>query len=922
MAHRQSVARNSAPAHRQLPAREMAVFKNMLKEYELKKYASGLDLCEQILANRPEHGETLCMRGLFLVNLDRKAEGIAQVKLGIRQDLTSHICWHVYGLIHRADRNYTEAVKCYLQALKFDPNNFQILRDLALLQTQLRQYDRLATTRASLLQFQPKNPAFWIALALANHLAGRDAAALKVMESYEEAVQTPEKPHDYEASEVALFKNLLLEEAGHPERALTHLETVRDRVCDRLAWLERRAALQFRLQRFDAAETTYRGLLDRNPDDRLYLWRWLQARRIVRPGLSAADLAELQTGVRREPLLTDETAGAIVEATRQLLLVHPRSHQLNLIPLYFTYDDEFRRQADTYLRKQLDRGVPSLFSSLKPLYAHQPAKGTVLHDLVQAYKDSLPIPPVADGNSGAENGADRPAAPPAYVWALYYLAQHADHQGYPSAAMIAVEEALRYCPDLLDLHMARGRFLKHLGDPATASQVMEAARQLEPQDRFTNNKCVKYYLRNDQTVEAQTTILQFVRKDVPDMIYELYELQVLWYLLEAGDSFQRQRYWGLALKRFHQVDRAFQEFNDDQFDFHTYSLRKLTLRSYLDILKFEDGLYTRPQFRRAALAAADIYLTLHSQRQQDPARVATYVIARPEDAPLPPAPTKGKCRAKKQEVGESGVTSPASDGDAKADQVNKEEEEGGKKKEEEDSDLFKVVPDLDPFGNTYLEAEDYLAEALKLLQPLLALPTRQLDVERAAFRLHLAHAKYDSALTALQHLIELDPTSALTTASVAEFLAATHDGSTTSLSAKAAERANQVLGSWRPDLTVSQGPEATIQRWLETSSDSLDHACAAAEFLAAASRPAQSDRAYATLQAWFNRAVQNQSETRPLSLDQLDTLTRTAERVHDPLCIKDQSFLQTELPLTRAIGAYAAEHFPQAIRYHQVSPKD
>ena len=37
-------------------------------------------------------------------------------------------------LLHRADRNYAEAIKCYLNAMRLDKDNYQIMRDLALLQ--------------------------------------------------------------------------------------------------------------------------------------------------------------------------------------------------------------------------------------------------------------------------------------------------------------------------------------------------------------------------------------------------------------------------------------------------------------------------------------------------------------------------------------------------------------------------------------------------------------------------------------------------------------------------------------------------------------------------------------------------------------------------------------------------------------------
>lgn len=54
-----------------------------------------------------------------------------------------YIGWHVYGLMHRGDKNYEEASKCYTNALKYNKNDPHILRDHALLQTQLRHYDQL-----------------------------------------------------------------------------------------------------------------------------------------------------------------------------------------------------------------------------------------------------------------------------------------------------------------------------------------------------------------------------------------------------------------------------------------------------------------------------------------------------------------------------------------------------------------------------------------------------------------------------------------------------------------------------------------------------------------------------------------------------------------------------------------------------------
>jgi len=56
----------------------------------------------------------------------------------MQNDIKSHVCWHVLGLLYRSDREYREAIKCYRNALRIDPDNLEILRDLSLLQVIMR----------------------------------------------------------------------------------------------------------------------------------------------------------------------------------------------------------------------------------------------------------------------------------------------------------------------------------------------------------------------------------------------------------------------------------------------------------------------------------------------------------------------------------------------------------------------------------------------------------------------------------------------------------------------------------------------------------------------------------------------------------------------------------------------------------------
>src|SRR5699024_1720168 len=78
-------------------------------------------------------------------------------------------------------------------------------------------------------------------------------------------------------------------------------------------------------------------------------------------------------------------------------------------------------------------------------------------------------------------------------------------------------------------------------------------------------------------------------------------------------AYLRQRKIGLALKRFHSVADIFNTWEDDQFDFHNFSLRKGMIRAYVDLIRWEDHLRDHPYYSRAALGAIRTYILLHDE---------------------------------------------------------------------------------------------------------------------------------------------------------------------------------------------------------------------------------------------------------------------------------------------------------------------
>lgn len=155
-------------------------------QYETKKHKAGLKTADTILKKFPEHGETLCMKGLLLASSNRHTEGLELAKQGVRFDLTSFIAWHALGILNRMSKNYNESIKCYLQALKIEGgNNVNLIRESAYLYVQLRDWSKVVETRSNLVRIQPHLRMNWIGLVLALHLGEDYTEAIRVLEQFE-----------------------------------------------------------------------------------------------------------------------------------------------------------------------------------------------------------------------------------------------------------------------------------------------------------------------------------------------------------------------------------------------------------------------------------------------------------------------------------------------------------------------------------------------------------------------------------------------------------------------------------------------------------------------------------------------------------------------------------------------------------------
>mmetsp|Transcript_95974 Transcript_95974/g.271524 ORF Transcript_95974/g.271524 Transcript_95974/m.271524 type:complete len:934 (-) Transcript_95974:149-2950(-) len=564
----------------QLPAKDQAVFRSIVKFYETKQYKKGVKAADSILKKHPDHGETLCMKGLTLSYLGKKEEAYDLVRKGLRHDLKSHVCWHVYGLLYRQDGDYQEAVKCYRSALRIDPENLQILRDLSLLEIHRRDLAGFAETRRKLLQVKPSNRLNWVGYAVAEHLCKNFEFAWTCIDNYEKTFKDETVPV-YENSELFLYKATIMEDAGKFEEALECLKQHERDIVDKLNLYEMKGRLCMFLERYSEAATIFRKLITLNPEHHVYILAYMASQPQFQrfwPALAAPrmhDKGELENGEsgnlavevpatmssfpasmhpegmpiwgwlppqhalrsqkrvaigcrlhkRRlesyEPLvpLTEQEEDEVSKFFAELHEAHPKSDSLQRLELYFITGERFKKRVDEYLRSRLRKGVPSLFRMTRPLY-FQKGKPEVIEQLLTGYVKHLAEEiswfGPQDGETDTTCDELNEEPPSSYLFALMMSAEHYDFLGNTQVALDYADKAIEHTPTFVEIYACKARIYKHAGDFAKSAHWFNEVRSMDLADRFLNTQSVRGFFRMDDVKSGVEKALLFSSSKEPD----------------------------------------------------------------------------------------------------------------------------------------------------------------------------------------------------------------------------------------------------------------------------------------------------------------------------------------------------------------------------------------------------------------------
>jgi tetratricopeptide (TPR) repeat protein len=361
----------------------------------------------------------------------------------------------------------------------------------------------------------------------------------------------------------------------------------------------------------------------------------------------------------------------------------------------------------------LKKGVPSTFTNVKGLYA-DPSKRQAILKLVEGYLENPPKPAETENHT---NGTKPDRLKES---CLYFLTQHYNYhitRDLPKALKL-IEETIELDPKSVIYTQTKARIYKHLGDTVRAAELMNQARELDEKDRYINTKCAKYQLRNNQNDLAIATMGKFTRNEaVGGPFADLLDMQCMWFITEDGEAYLRRGKLNLALKRFKQIFDIFEVWEEDQFDFHQFSMRKGPIRAYIDMVRWEDHLRDHPFFSRSAISAVQMYVMLHDVPE----------LSRGKNIPG---------WDKMTEVDRK-----------KALKKQKKAQEEEQRKLAEKSNPTKKNPegkkeDLDPTGTKLLETKTPLEDAMPYVNFLVSLSSKNILAQLVSFDIFLRRGKF------------------------------------------------------------------------------------------------------------------------------------------------------------------------------------
>lgn len=201
------------------------------------------------------------------------------------------------------------------------------------------------------------------------------------------------------------------------------------------------------------------------------------------------------------------------------------------------------------------------------------------------------------------------------MWSLYFRSQHLARkfENLPESLNL-INEAINHTPTLVELYLVKARILQRQHEHLAAVRTINEGRQLDLSDRYMNNICIKFMLRALKPEMAETVMRSFMGNEST-----AYELQNMWYEIEMARCFLHREEYGPGLRHLQFVQKQFEDMYEDQYDFHSYSLYRWSLKEYVELVNYGNDIYNDRKYMQAAALAIKYLMDYAVIKDQLPA---------------------------------------------------------------------------------------------------------------------------------------------------------------------------------------------------------------------------------------------------------------------------------------------------------------
>lgn len=167
--------------------------------------------------------------------------------------------------------------------------------------------------------------------------------------------------------------------------------------------------------------------------------------------------------------------------------VMPKSVMPRRLMLQIAVGAEFKKELETYIRPQIEKGVPSMLKDLRNLYINEEKTNAIL-EILNKFNDNLEKQMTLCEDDEQEQD------PTAQLWVYYYLANHYLFTGEYQKGFEFVDKAIEHSPTVIELYTMKAKLFKHAGNKEKAFHFYNEARKLDTADRFLNARTARYQI--------------------------------------------------------------------------------------------------------------------------------------------------------------------------------------------------------------------------------------------------------------------------------------------------------------------------------------------------------------------------------------------------------------------------------------------